>query len=132
MEAAPKDWEILKLYDMDLDQKETYSKLTYPCYHHKFKTKNSCRWVIAAYLIHKRAALKLMRLWNGKTYQLPAKTFHVADYLLHDLLTTYVYKPYYFIIRKNNDTQIQTSAKRTIGNRMRRILLANMKRTRRR
>jgi len=132
MEEAPKDWEILKLYDMEVNQKETYSKLSYPCYQPKHNTNTTCRWVIAAYLIHKRAALKLMRLWNGKTYQLPAKTFHVADYLLHDRLTTYVYKHYYFMIRKNNDTQIQPHARRTMNNRMRRILLSNMKRTRRR
>jgi hypothetical protein len=77
---VPKDWEILKLQHNETGQKETYSKLIYPCYDGKLKTKNPCTWSTSAYLIHKRAALNLMRLWDGKTYNLPSNTFHVSDY----------------------------------------------------
>lgn len=113
MEEAPKDWDILRLCNGDngdVKQKETYAKLTYPCCdkYPKSKKMAHCNWGASAYLIRKRAALKLMRLWNGKTYQLPTGKFHVADYLLYDLLTTYVYKNPYFTIRKNNDSQINS------------------------
>jgi GR25 family glycosyltransferase involved in LPS biosynthesis len=126
MEEAPKDWDILKLQHQDHLKKGHYVKLTYPCYDEKFNTKNTCNWGTSAYLIHKRAALKLMKLWNGKTYRLP-NTFHVADYLLYDLLTTYVYKYPYFLDRKDNDTQIQPNYDRVQNNRTRRRLLSNMK-----
>ena len=126
MNDAPKDWEILKLHDSILNQKEQYSKLTYPCYNPTIKTGNPCRWSAAAYIIHKRAALKLMRIWNGNTYQLPSNTFHVADYMINDLLTTYVYKLPYFLIRNNNNTQIQKKAC-TKNNRINRAFLAKMK-----
>lgn len=129
MDQAPKDWDILRLQHDEVKQTQTYAKLTYPCYPFpKFKL-NPCKWGTAAYLIHKRAALKLMRLWNG-TYHLPPNTFHVADYLLYKLATTYAYKHPYFLLRKDNDTQIQTypdSIRNT--NRTRRLFLSKMKRS---
>ena len=132
MEKAPKDWEILHLCYYDSRQKENYYKLTYPCYDPKLKTTNPCIFGAAAYLIHKRAALKLMKMWNGKTYQLPSNTFHVVDYILYDALTTYSYKIPYFLIRKDNDSSIRPSdLYRTRANRTRRDFLSKMK-TRRR
>ena len=131
MDKAPKDWEILHLCNYQWRQKERYYKLTYPCYDAKFKTNNTCRWRSAAYLLHKRAAVKLMRLWNGKTYRLPAKIFHMADYLMYNLLTTYVYRTPYFIVRKNNDSQIQSDYPSRI-NQTRRKILATLKKQSRR
>jgi GR25 family glycosyltransferase involved in LPS biosynthesis len=128
MDQAPPDWDILRLHHGDVKQKEAYAKLTYPCYSTKFPRFNpQCKWGTISYLIHKRAALKLMRLWNGKTYQLPTNTFHVADYFLYDLLTTYSYKYPYFLDRKDNDTQIQPEQDRIQNNRTRRIFLSKMK-----
>jgi GR25 family glycosyltransferase involved in LPS biosynthesis len=132
MDEAPKDWEILHLCNHEWKQKELYYKLTYPCYDPKFKTNNSCRWRTGAYLMHKRAALKIMRIWNGKTYQLPAKIYHVADYLLYNLLTTYVYRTTYFLIRDNNDTQIQTDYPTHRMRRTRRKILSILKKRSRR
>lgn len=128
MEKAPQNWEILKLQHNRPDQKEIYSKLTYPCYDMKFNTNNPCRWSSAAYLIHKRAALKMMRMWDGKTYHLPPNTFHVADYVLYQVLTTYSYKTPYFLIRKDNDSSIRSShLYRTRSNRIRRAFLTQAK-----
>jgi GR25 family glycosyltransferase involved in LPS biosynthesis len=130
MDEAPKDWEILDiipLYKYEMNQKEKYVKLSYPCYSHKFKTKNTCRWSAAAYVIHKRAALKLMKLWNGMTYKLPPNTFHVADYLIYAILTTYTYKTPFFLIRKDNDTQLQVKSIHKHTNITRRAFLSKMK-----
>jgi len=130
MEEAPKDWEILRLQHEEIYQKETYSKSIYPCYNKRFFKKNNpnpCKWSAAAYLIHKRAALKLMRLWDGKKYRLPPNTNHLADYLLFDLLTTYTFKAPYFLVRKNNNTYIQKGSNRTIRNRIHQSFLSKMK-----
>jgi GR25 family glycosyltransferase involved in LPS biosynthesis len=131
MEEAPKDWEILKLQNTDANQTELYTKLTYPCYYYKenrkINKKPYCNLGTLAYLIHKRAALKLMRMWNGKTYQLPPNTFHVADYILYDILTTYVYKTPYFIVRKDNNSHIINRYNSTSTNRTRRLFLSKMK-----
>jgi len=130
MEEAPKDWNILHLCNLILDQKDTYYKLNYPCYDPKLNTSNPCRFSSAAYLIHKRAALKLMKLlWNGKTYKLPPNTYHQADSITFELLTTYVYKIPFFLIRKDNDTQLQSISYRKHTNRLRLAFLSKMKKT---
>ena len=144
MEEAPKDWEILRLHHTNVNQTELYKKLTYPCYkltypcytkksrNLKIKNKNQyCNWGSASYLIHKRAALKLARLWNGKTYELPPNTAHVTDYILYDLLTTYVYKNPYFLLRKDNDSQIQPINYKK-NNSIRKKFLSKMKTRKRR
>ena len=131
MDEAPKDWEILHLCNANLNQKEKYLKLTYPCYAHNLNTNNPCKWSAAAYLIHKRAALKLMKLWDGKTYKLHPNTYHQADYIIYELLTTYMYKTPYFLIRKDNDTQLQPVSYRKHTNRLRKSFLSKMKKTRR-
>lgn len=135
IEEAPKDWEILKLQNLDAKQTELYAKLTYPCYSSnkiKINKKPYCNWSMSAYLIHKRAALKLMRMWNGKTYQLPPNTFHVADYILYDILTSYVYKTPYFIVRKDNNSNISEKYNRIDTNRTRRLFLSKIKTRKRR
>lgn len=127
---APKDWDILRLQHEDLNQKELYAKFT-QCYNKNHTTKHKhlvrCNWSAAAYLIHKRAALKLMRLWNGKTYQLPPNTYHVTDYFIYTFLTTYAYKNPFFLVRKDNDTQIQPKVNVIYFNRTRRKFLSKMK-----
>jgi GR25 family glycosyltransferase involved in LPS biosynthesis len=106
LDEAPKDWEIIKL-NSSYYYKESdplYTKLKFPCY---FSGKNPrCKISAAAYVIKKSAAKKLMRMWNGKRYKLPDKSYFSADYLIFEKLTTYDYKYQYFMIRTNNDTQI--------------------------
>ena len=109
LQDAPNDWEILKLNSYITHKKTDplYIKLTFPCYDNLPK---QCTWSTSAYVIKKSAAKKLMRMWNGKKYNLPKNTYYVADYLIYEKLVTYDYKYQYFIVRFNNDSLIQTTS----------------------
>jgi len=111
IENAPKDWDIIRLSSIpslwkkySSIPKKKYRSFTVKCY------SDDCMadWGAQAYLIHKKAAKKIIDTFYDKKYKLNNDTFHVADYLLFDELKTYTYKTPFFDNRKNNDSFIQT------------------------
>jgi len=123
---APPDWEILKL-NSHLSHKSgdpLYKKLTFPCSINAEDKLPQCQWRCSAYVIKKSAAKKLMKMWDGKKYNLPENTYYVSDYLIYDLLTTYDYKYQYFLVRKNNDTSVQPKLATKKDNKTRRLVLS--------
>jgi GR25 family glycosyltransferase involved in LPS biosynthesis len=120
MEHAPKNWEILKLTTYKVN-KQLYTPWTSPkC----FKRKNCIDdWSTLAYVINKPAAKKIMkRLLKNDKYVFKNDTYHVADYLLYDYLKTYVYKYPFFIVRKNNVSNITGGDQVAVKNTRRRIM----------
>jgi GR25 family glycosyltransferase involved in LPS biosynthesis len=101
VQNAPPDWEVLKL-STNLMYPNLYTLWEINC-----KQRCFANWNAIAYIINKKAALSLMKLYDGK-YHLDNSYFHVADYLLFTKLTTYVYKYSFFLPRNNNDTNIQS------------------------
>jgi len=108
IDGAPKDWEIIRLFDTGVvEQTNSYKALTFPCFDKGFNTAPACSWSMSSYIINKTAAKKIMRLlWKNRKYHLPRNSYFVADYLLNDLLKSYAYKYPMFMPKNNNDSQI--------------------------
>jgi GR25 family glycosyltransferase involved in LPS biosynthesis len=106
IDNAPRDWDIIRLSSPAKYPRinKKYRSFTVKCN----KTHCTADWGTQAYLIHKKAAKRLLDLLYNKKYTLNNDTFHVADYLLYDTLKTYTFKRPFFDNRKNNDSFIQT------------------------
>ena len=109
--GAPKDWGIIKLYiHPTRKMKSNYVLWKAKCIYSKdgeFQT--IADWGSIGYIINNKAAKKFVnQLYKNGKYHLPDNSFHVADYLIYDMIKTYAFKYPYFCTRKNNTTYIQT------------------------
>jgi GR25 family glycosyltransferase involved in LPS biosynthesis len=104
IDNAPKDWDIIRLSSATTPLNKKYRSFTVKCN----QLHCTADWGTQSYLIHKKAAKRLLDLLYNKKYTLNNDTYHVADYLLYDTLKTYTFKSPFFYNRKNNDSFIQT------------------------
>jgi GR25 family glycosyltransferase involved in LPS biosynthesis len=107
--GAPKNWEILKVcVSPQYKLQSLYTLWKAKSLYKNGTFQNYADWSCAAYIINNKAANKFMnQLYKHGKYQLPDNSFHVADFLIYDMLTTYTYKYPFFTIRKNNISYIQ-------------------------
>jgi GR25 family glycosyltransferase involved in LPS biosynthesis len=109
MNAAPKNWEIIKLYIHPKYEVKSLYKLWKPkCIYKNGEFDTLADWGCIAYIINNKAAKKLMdKLYVNGKYNLPDNTVHVSDYLIFDYCKTYTYKYPYFCTRAKNKTYVQ-------------------------
>lgn len=94
---APIDWDIIMLNYISNNTVPNLYTLN------KKGEYSSC----LAYLINKKAALKLMKkIKVDNKFKLPNEYWHTADNFTYSLLNTYVYKYSYFTYHDNNDSNI--------------------------
>ena len=92
---APKKWDILQLcYISDLTPPSIYS-LWNPLY---FST--------GAYVINRKGASKIMKMYINNMWNLPTNESHNADSLIYKLCNTYTSRIPFFIYPSDNDSEI--------------------------
>jgi GR25 family glycosyltransferase involved in LPS biosynthesis len=106
---APEDWEILQLCYISnnhiFNDEYTLNENNVRFYDEGDDSQDA--YSCAAYIINKDAANKIMdKIYTNEHYDLTHKYHHVADFLIYDLLRTYIYKYPYFIYRTKNDSYL--------------------------
>jgi len=97
IDGAPSDWEIIQLcYNTQANVR------SFQLYERNIRNKTVCA---AAYLIHKRAAKRLIAdIYKDGKYNLEHYIIHHADCYIFNKCVTYTYKYPYFIYKTNNDS----------------------------